>query len=50
MIDPEYGAIVPSAEEHVVLGITIDSRLNFYSLLNQICKKVANKLYALTRI
>ena len=26
----EDGAIVPSAEEHVVLGITIDSRMIFY--------------------
>ena len=42
--------IVPSAEEHVVLGITINSHLTFYSYLRQLCKKVANKLNALTRI
>ena len=42
--------IIPSAEEYVVLGITIDSRLNFYFHLKQLCKKVANKLDALTRI
>ena len=46
----EHGTIVPSAEEHVVLGITIDSSLTFYSHLKQLCKKVANKLNALTRI
>ena len=46
----EDGTIVPSAEEHVVLGITIDSRLTFYSHLKQLCKNVANKLNALTRI
>ena len=44
------GAIVPSAEEHPVLGITIDSHLTFYSHLKQLCKKVANKLNVLTRI
>ena len=42
--------IVPSAEEHVPLGITINSRLSFYSRLKQLCKKVANKLKILTRI
>ena len=36
------------AEEHVVLGITIDSRLTFHTH-QQLCKKVANKLNALTR-
>ena len=46
----EGGTIVPSAEEHVVLGITIDSRLTFYSHLKKLCKKVANKLNALTKI
>ena len=45
----EDGAIA-STEEHVVLGITIDSRLTFFSHLKQLCKKVANKLNALTRI
>ena len=46
----EDDTTIPSAEEHVVLGITIDSHLNFYSHLKQLCKKVANKLNALTRI
>ena len=46
----EDGTTIPSAEEHVVLGITIDSHLNFHSHLKQLCKKVANKLNALTRI
>ena len=41
---------IPSAEEHVVLGITINSRLTFYSHLKQLCKKVANRLNYLTRI
>ena len=36
--------------EHGVLGITIDTNLNFYRHLKQLCKKVANKLNALTRI
>ena len=46
----EDGTIVPSAEEHVVLRIPIDSRLTFYSHLKQLCKKVSNKPNALTRI
>ena len=46
----EDGAIAPSVEEHVVLEITIDSRLALYSHLTQFCKRVANKLNALTRI
>ena len=46
----EDGTTVLSAEEHVVLGITIDSRLTFYSHLKQLYKKVANKLNALTKI
>ena len=46
----EDGTVVPSAEEHVVLGIKIDSRLTFHSHLKQLRKKVANKLNALTRI
>ena len=44
------GTIVPSAEEHVLLGITINSRLTFYSHLNQLCGMVANELNALTKI
>ena len=37
--------------EHEVLGITIDTNLNFYSHLKQLCiKEVANKLNALSRI
>ena len=46
----ENGTIVPSAEEHVVFGITIDYSLTFHSHLKQLCKKVANNLNALTRI
>ena len=38
--------IVPLAEDHVVLGIAIDSHLTFYSDLKQLCKNVANKLNA----
>ena len=45
----EDGTIVPSAEGRVVLGITIDSRLTFFSYLKQLCKKVVNKLNALTK-
>ena len=40
----EDGTIAPSAEEHVVLGITIDSHLTFYSHLRQLCAKVTNKV------
>ena len=36
--------------EHEVLGITIDTNRNFCSQLKQLCKKVTNKLNALTRI
>ena len=46
----EDGTIVPSAEEHVVLGITNDSRLTIYCHLQQLQKKVVKKLNALTRI
>ena len=45
----EDGTIAPSAEEHVVLGITTGSHLTFYCHLKQLCRKVANKLNALTR-
>ena len=37
------GTIVLSAEEYAVSEITIYSSLTFYSQLNQLCKKVANK-------
>ena len=43
----EDGIIVSSTEEHVVLGITIDSRLAIYSNLEQLCKEVTNKLNTL---
>ena len=35
---------IPLTLEHEVLGITIDTNLNLYSHLKQLCKKVANKL------
>ena len=41
---------IPSSEEYIALGITIDNKLNFYSHLKQFCKKVANKLNALIRV
>ena len=41
---------IPSAEEYVILGVTIDNRLTFYNHLKSLCKKIANKLNALTRI
>ena len=34
----EDSTIVPFAEEYLVLGITINSRLTFYSHLKQLCK------------
>ena len=36
--------------EHEILGITIDTYLEFYGHLKQLCKKVATKLKAFTRI
>ena len=41
---------IPSAEEYVILGVTIDNRLTFYNHHKNLCKKIANKLNALTRI
>ena len=41
---------IPSAEEYVVLGVTIDNRLTFYNHLKNLYKKIANKLNVLTRI
>ena len=39
-----------SAQEYVVLGVTIDNRLSFYNHHKNLCKKIANKLNSLTRI
>ena len=39
-----------SAEAYVILGVTIDNKLTFYNHLKNLCKKIANKLNALTRI
>ena len=41
---------ISSAEKYVALGVTIDSRLTFYNHLKSLCKQIANKLNALTRI
>ena len=41
---------ISSAEEYEILGVTIDNRLTFYNHLKSLCKKIANKLNALTRI
>ena len=41
---------IPSAEEYVILGVTIDDRPTFYNHLKNLCKKIASKLDALTRI
>ena len=38
------------ADEYVILGVTIDNRLIFYNHLKNLCKKIANKLNALTRL
>ena len=46
----EDGTIASSAKEHVILEVTIDSSLTLYSHLKQLCKMVANKLNALSRI
>ena len=41
---------ISSSEEYIALGITIDNKLTFYSHLKQLCRKVANKRNALTRV
>ena len=41
---------IPSTEEYVILGVTIDNRLTFYNHLKNLCKKITNKLNVLTRI
>ena len=41
---------IPTAEEDVVVGVTIDDRLTLHNHLKNLCKKIANKLNALTRI
>ena len=41
---------ISSAEEYEILGVTIDNRLTFYNHLKSLCKKIASKLNALTRI
>ena len=41
---------IPSAEEYVILGVTIDNRLTFDNHLKNLCKKITNKLNVLTRI
>ena len=41
---------IPLADEYVILGVAIDNRLTFYNHLKNLCKKIANKLNALTRI
>ena len=35
----KVSTIIPSAEEYVVLGVTIDNRLTFYNHLKNLCKK-----------
>ena len=41
---------IPLTFKHEVLGITIDTNLNFYSHLKQLCKKIGNGPNVLTRI
>ena len=41
---------IPSAEDYLILGVTIDNRLIFYNYLKNLCKKIANKLNAMARI
>ena len=40
---------IENATEEKILGLVIDNRLNFKSLLKNICKKVNQKLSALSR-
>ena len=46
----ENSTKILSAEEYVVLGVTTDNWLTFYNYLKNVCKKIANRLKALTRI
>ena len=46
---PKDSTKIPSAEEYVVLGVTIDNRLTFYNHLKKFCKKIANKLNEQTK-
>ena len=44
---PEDSTKITSAEEYVVLGVTIGNRLTFYNHLKSLCKKITIKLNAL---
>ena len=46
----ENSTKILSPEEYVVLGVTTDNWLTFYNYLKNVCKKIANRLKALTRI
>ena len=46
----ENSTKILSAEEYVVLGVSTDNWLTFYNYLKNVCKKIANRLKALTRI
>ena len=46
----EESTKILSAEEYAILRVAIDNRLTFYNHLKNLCKKVANKLNAQTRI
>ena len=46
----ENSTKILSAEEYVVLGVTTDNWLTFHNYLKNVCKKIANRLKALTRI
>ena len=39
-----------SSNEQKILGIALDSKLNFDSHITSLCKKSGQKLYALARI
>ena len=40
---------ISSAEEYVILVVTTGNSLAFYNYLKNICKKIANRLNALTK-
>ena len=46
----EDGTEILSAEEYVILRVTIEIHLTFYNHLKNLCKRITNKLNALTRI
>ena len=43
-------SIITNSTEEKLLGVTLDSKLTFEQHVSNLCQKVSNKLYALSRI